>query len=143
MVVVRVVTVYNCGNNSDNRHAQQTGVWGVHRATGLLATRDPGSSSEEARAVPHNGGQLEFLKKSRIQGGGEEGWQYSHALWRRDARARGVRGVRSQREMKRNKYEREREISGSRRDTCELLVDASSGFIGQELTDLCALYCAH
>lgn len=95
MVVVRVVTVYNCGNNSDNRHAQQTGVWGVHRATGLLATRDPGSSSEEARAVPHNGGQLEFLKKSRIQGGGEEGWQYSHALWRRDARARarGARGA--------------------------------------------------
>ena len=59
------------------------------------------------------------------------------------ARARGVRGARSQREMKRNKYEQEREICGTRRDTCELLVDASSGFIGQELTDLCALYCAH
>ena len=59
-----------------------------------------------------------------------------------EMRAR-ARGARSQREMKRNKYEQEREICGTRRDTCELLVDASSGFIGQELTDLCALYCAH
>ena len=46
-------------------------VCGESTAFGLLATRDPGSSSEEARAVPlSGGGQLEFLKKRESKGEG-------------------------------------------------------------------------
>ena len=53
-------------------------VCGESTAFGLLATRDPGSSSEEARAVPlSGGGAARVSEEERIQGGGEEGWQYS------------------------------------------------------------------
>lgn len=108
-------------------------VCGESTAFGLLATRDPGSSSEEARAVPLSGGggQLEFLKKRESKGEGRRAGNIASFP------EGGMRARAFEARMKKSINEQEEEISRTRRVALELRVCAYIGFIERELTDLC------
>ena len=57
---------------------------------------------------PLVGGAARVSEEERIQGGGEEGWQYSQAL----RRAECARGLHSKRDKERNKNAREEKLKG-------------------------------